>query len=305
MWLSLAPPTGGWDGVHDAAVASQRAAATLYCSQLTMWLARVSGACCVASQAFVEGCVVRHSLPSDSFCPLACPTSLAIHLPAHPSPSCTPCCLQARRPVRCAVLCLAPRFHDCPPISLHNHHCCLQARRPGLGAVPDCALSSPSLFALPTHLPAQPAPSCSPDALDPALRRAGRFDREISVGIPSEEARLKILQVGVVGGGGGWGVVVVCVGVWVVCVWVWVWGVGVWGGGGGGWGGGLEGSDSVRGRQGEAGGRQAAQVPCDQPLLPHPHPIPCLRIPPIHLNAFPPSPSSPGVGPPAAPLRRL
>ena len=34
-----------------------------------------------------------------------------------------------------------------------------------------------------------------PDALDPALRRAGRFDREIAVGIPSEEARLKILQV--------------------------------------------------------------------------------------------------------------
>ncbi|KAL4452367.1 hypothetical protein ABPG75_008029 [Micractinium tetrahymenae] len=34
-----------------------------------------------------------------------------------------------------------------------------------------------------------------PDALDPALRRAGRFDREISVGIPTEEARLKILQV--------------------------------------------------------------------------------------------------------------
>lgn len=43
-----------------------------------------------------------------------------------------------------------------------------------------------------------------PDALDPALRRAGRFDREISVGIPTEEARLKILQVrGVRGGGGG------------------------------------------------------------------------------------------------------
>ena len=35
-----------------------------------------------------------------------------------------------------------------------------------------------------------------PDALDPALRRAGRFDREISMGIPTEEARLKILQVG-------------------------------------------------------------------------------------------------------------
>lgn len=28
-----------------------------------------------------------------------------------------------------------------------------------------------------------------PDSLDPALRRAGRFDREISLGIPSEHAR--------------------------------------------------------------------------------------------------------------------
>ena len=34
-----------------------------------------------------------------------------------------------------------------------------------------------------------------PDALDPALRRAGRFDREIALGIPSEAARAKILQV--------------------------------------------------------------------------------------------------------------
>eukprot|EP00887_Chlorella_sp_A99_P002097 scaffold21.g2097.t1 len=34
-----------------------------------------------------------------------------------------------------------------------------------------------------------------PDALDAALRRAGRFDREISLGIPSEAARCKILQV--------------------------------------------------------------------------------------------------------------
>ncbi|XP_052235407.1 nuclear valosin-containing protein-like isoform X2 [Dreissena polymorpha] len=33
------------------------------------------------------------------------------------------------------------------------------------------------------------------DSLDPALRRAGRFDREISLGIPDEQARLKILQV--------------------------------------------------------------------------------------------------------------
>ena len=30
-----------------------------------------------------------------------------------------------------------------------------------------------------------------PDALDPALRRAGRFDREISFGVPNEMARSK------------------------------------------------------------------------------------------------------------------
>ena len=33
-----------------------------------------------------------------------------------------------------------------------------------------------------------------PDALDPALRRAGRFDREIAMGIPDEGARAKILE---------------------------------------------------------------------------------------------------------------
>ncbi|XP_072526570.1 nuclear valosin-containing protein-like isoform X2 [Salminus brasiliensis] len=33
-----------------------------------------------------------------------------------------------------------------------------------------------------------------PDALDPALRRAGRFDREICLGIPDEGTRLRILQ---------------------------------------------------------------------------------------------------------------
>merc|ERR1719310_199499 len=33
-----------------------------------------------------------------------------------------------------------------------------------------------------------------PDALDPALRRAGRFDREISMGIPDEAARARILE---------------------------------------------------------------------------------------------------------------
>jgi ribosome biogenesis ATPase len=34
-----------------------------------------------------------------------------------------------------------------------------------------------------------------PDALDPALRRAGRFDREIALGIPDEAARVRILTV--------------------------------------------------------------------------------------------------------------
>jgi ribosome biogenesis ATPase len=30
-----------------------------------------------------------------------------------------------------------------------------------------------------------------PDSLDPALRRAGRFDKEISLGVPDERAREK------------------------------------------------------------------------------------------------------------------
>lgn len=34
-----------------------------------------------------------------------------------------------------------------------------------------------------------------PDTLDSALRRAGRFDREIAMGIPTEAARLRILKV--------------------------------------------------------------------------------------------------------------
>lgn len=32
-----------------------------------------------------------------------------------------------------------------------------------------------------------------PDSLDPALRRAGRFDREISMGIPDEQARIRFV----------------------------------------------------------------------------------------------------------------
>ncbi|MGA2198493.1 MAG: CDC48 family AAA ATPase [Nitrososphaerales archaeon] len=34
-----------------------------------------------------------------------------------------------------------------------------------------------------------------PDALDPALRRPGRFDREIEIGIPDEKSRLEILHI--------------------------------------------------------------------------------------------------------------
>jgi transitional endoplasmic reticulum ATPase len=34
-----------------------------------------------------------------------------------------------------------------------------------------------------------------PNALDPALRRPGRFDREIEIGIPDEEGRLEVLQI--------------------------------------------------------------------------------------------------------------
>lgn len=34
-----------------------------------------------------------------------------------------------------------------------------------------------------------------PNALDPALRRPGRFDREIEIGIPNQEERLEILQI--------------------------------------------------------------------------------------------------------------
>jgi transitional endoplasmic reticulum ATPase len=34
-----------------------------------------------------------------------------------------------------------------------------------------------------------------PNALDPALRRPGRFDREIEIGVPDQEGRLEILQI--------------------------------------------------------------------------------------------------------------
>ncbi len=34
-----------------------------------------------------------------------------------------------------------------------------------------------------------------PDSIDPALRRPGRFDREIEIGIPDEEGRLEVLEI--------------------------------------------------------------------------------------------------------------
>jgi len=38
-------------------------------------------------------------------------------------------------------------------------------------------------------------PPTSPNALDPALRRPGRFDREISLPIPDRNGRLEILYI--------------------------------------------------------------------------------------------------------------
>lgn len=55
-----------------------------------------------------------------------------------------------------------------------------------------CLLLSPDLNSL--SEPAQVlviGATNRPDSLDPALRRAGRFDREICLGIPDEAARLK------------------------------------------------------------------------------------------------------------------
>ena len=43
-----------------------------------------------------------------------------------------------------------------------------------------------------------------PDSLDTALRRAGRFDREIAMGIPNQAARARILQVDSLIGPSSW-----------------------------------------------------------------------------------------------------
>ena len=34
-----------------------------------------------------------------------------------------------------------------------------------------------------------------PNSIDPALRRAGRFDREIDIGVPDEVGRMEILRI--------------------------------------------------------------------------------------------------------------
>ena len=34
-----------------------------------------------------------------------------------------------------------------------------------------------------------------PDSIDPALRRPGRFDREIEIGVPNRQSRLEVLQI--------------------------------------------------------------------------------------------------------------
>lgn len=37
--------------------------------------------------------------------------------------------------------------------------------------------------------------TCRPDSIDPALRRPGRFDREVYFGLPAASARADILRV--------------------------------------------------------------------------------------------------------------
>jgi len=34
-----------------------------------------------------------------------------------------------------------------------------------------------------------------PDSVDPALRRPGRFDREVEISVPNQEGRYEILQI--------------------------------------------------------------------------------------------------------------
>ena len=40
-----------------------------------------------------------------------------------------------------------------------------------------------------------PLPTNRPNSIDPALRRFGRFDREIDIGVPDEVGRLEVLRI--------------------------------------------------------------------------------------------------------------
>jgi ATP-dependent 26S proteasome regulatory subunit len=37
--------------------------------------------------------------------------------------------------------------------------------------------------------------ACKPRSIDPALRRFGRFDREIDIGVPDETGRLEVIRI--------------------------------------------------------------------------------------------------------------
>ena len=40
-----------------------------------------------------------------------------------------------------------------------------------------------------------PLPTNRPNSIDPALKRSGRFDSEIDIGVPDEVGRLEVLRV--------------------------------------------------------------------------------------------------------------
>ena len=66
-----------------------------------------------------------------------------------------------------------------------------------------------ALLSLCSTTPRLLSPPCSPNSIDPALRRFGRFDREIDIGVPDEVGRLEVLRIHtrnmkVRGGGAPW-----------------------------------------------------------------------------------------------------
>ena len=71
---------------------------------------------------------------------------------------------------------------------------CLMLERLHVGGSAECCGSLCVVLPGSCHFAAAGATN-RPDSLDPALRRAGRFDREICMGIPTDAARAKILKV--------------------------------------------------------------------------------------------------------------